>query len=60
MNVLTLDKTKCKGISTLGTRVYLNGEELHGVTSTMINIDVNDAPRFSIELIGDVEIINKP
>lgn len=59
MNTLIIDRSECKGLSTQGTKVYLNGEELHGVTSTTMSIDVNNVPTFNIELIGNVEIINR-
>lgn len=60
MNKLIIDKSNTNGLSPLGTRVYLNGIELHGVTATMLDISVDDISKFTIELIGEIEIINKP
>lgn len=57
-NDITIDRTKCENLMTsLGTKVLLNGNELHGVIGVTTEIAVDNIPTVILKLRGNVHIV---
>lgn len=56
-NKLVIDMSRADKNMCLGTECFLNGEKLVNVISASPVIEANNKPRFTITLVGEIEVI---